>query len=108
MRRKAATDRNHSEVMNGLRQRGCTVHSTHQLGQGFPDIVVGYSGRTYLFEIKDPEKIPSQRRLTEDEKEWFARWRGHVSVVHTAEEAWKEIEHERSYAERLTQNLRRK
>ncbi len=38
-------------------------------------------------EIKDPDKPPSKRKLTEDEAKWHTKWQGQVDVIHTAEEA---------------------
>ena len=88
-RTAARTDGNQKEVVAELRKRGCVVAHTHMVGKGFPDIVVGYNGRNYLFEIKDPAKPPSKRRLTKDEEEWFAIWlqEGQVAVIETADQA---------------------
>lgn len=66
---------------------GCTVHCTHTLGQGFPDLVVGLLGHNHLIEVKDNAKIPSKQRLTDDELEWHSNWRGAVNVVKTVGEA---------------------
>jgi len=63
------------------------VWPTHQLGKGFPDIAVGYQGRNYLFEIKDPAQEPARRRLTEDEADWHLAWRGQVHVIETSRDA---------------------
>ena len=49
--------------------------------------MVGANTGVYLFEIKDPDKPPSKRKLTEDEEKWHKLWQGHVYVIHTAEEA---------------------
>ncbi|MHC4753292.1 MAG: hypothetical protein ACYTFW_25940 [Planctomycetota bacterium] len=57
------------------------------VGNGFPDIVVGYRGRNYLIEIKDGSKPPSKRKLTSDEREWHDTWRGAVYVANNTDEA---------------------
>jgi len=73
-----------------LRASGFSVALTHTLGQGFPDMVVGFGNYNLLVEIKDPEKPPSQRKLTPDEEEWHANWKGCVIV---AEHSADVIEH---------------
>lgn len=86
MRRAARTDRNQKQVVEDLRALGFSVQHLHQIGKGCPDICVGKNGRNYLFELKDPEKPPSARRLTSDEEDWFSKWRGQVDIAHDAEE----------------------
>lgn len=83
MRRRAAVDRNQSEIVNALRRIGCTVHCTHQQGDGFPDIVVGFRGVNYLLEIKDGTKPASAQALTKDEADWHEAWQGRVVVVNS-------------------------
>lgn len=80
-------DRNQSEIVEALRGIGATVAITSSLGKGFPDIVVGYRGNNFLIEIKDWQQIPSKRRLTFDESEFHATWRGQVCIVETISEA---------------------
>ncbi len=81
MRRAAKVDRNQAEIVDAFRRLGCTVHCTHTLGQGFPDLVVGHLGNNYLVEVKDWQQPPSKRKLTVDEAEWHANWRGQATVV---------------------------
>jgi len=87
MRRVAKVDSNHKEIVQELRNRGASVLNTHQLKNAF-DILVGYAGSNYAFEIKDPNKPPSARKLTEGEKGFHDAWKGNVNVIHTADEAW--------------------
>lgn len=94
MRTAARTDRNQAEIVAQLRKMGCMVQPLHMVGKGCPDILVGYKGRNFLFEIKDPKQPPSKRRLTEDERQWHLLWRefgGQVDVIHTAEEAMEKM-----------------
>ena len=79
-------DDNQPELVRQLRAIGASVTSTAGVGDGFPDICVGWRGQNYLLEIKDPKKIPSRRKLTPDEKEWHDRWGGQVAVVETFED----------------------
>lgn len=88
MRRAARIDDNQKQIVGELRQLpGCTVTSTAGVGNGFPDIVVGYQGINYLFEIKDPAKPPSARKLTEHEHRFHEAWTGQISVIQATEEA---------------------
>lgn len=84
-------DRNHSEIVKGLRAVGATVRSTADVGQGFPDIAVGFRGKNWFFEIKDGEKFASQRKLTPAEQEFFETWRGQVGIVQTLDDALRLI-----------------
>ena len=68
MRRRGRVDENHTAIVDLLRGFGCSVVSTAGVGDGFPDVVVGFQGVTHLIEIKDGEKSPSRRKLTDDEK----------------------------------------
>ena len=84
-------DRNHKEIVRGLRAVGATVRSTADIGQGFPDIAVGFRRQNWLFEIKDLEKPPSQRRLTPDEQAFHEGWQGQVCIVYTLSDALRAI-----------------
>lgn len=84
-------DANHSEIVKGLRAIGATVRSTAMVGNGFPDIAVGFRGRTVLMEIKDGSKTASRRKLTEFEEAFHAAWKGDAAVVGSLEDALKAI-----------------
>lgn len=84
-------DNNHSEIVAGLRAIGATVRSTASVGQGFPDLAVGYRGQTWLLEIKDGSKPPSKRILTPDEQKFHLAWRGAAAVVTSLEDALRTI-----------------
>ena len=85
--RAARVDANQAQIVAELRQCGVTVQHLHMVGQGCPDIMCGWAGETYVFEIKDPDKPPSRRRLTEDEERWHQEWVGQVNIILTAEDA---------------------
>ena len=87
MRRAAKVDENQPEVVKALRAAGASVQPLHAVGQGCPDLLVGFRGKNLLFEVKDGAKAPSAKRLTDDQSEWHAEWRGNVFFVETAEEA---------------------
>lgn len=83
-------DDNQQEIVKELRAAGCTVAITSSLS-GFVDIVVGYDGKNYLYEIKDGKKPLSQRKLTPAEEKFHAAWKGHVKVITCSTEALEEI-----------------
>ena len=74
--RAARIDANHEQVVLALRTAGATVQSLAAVGQGVPDLLVGFQGKTLLMEIKDGNKTPSERRLTEPQLKWHGAWRG--------------------------------
>jgi len=91
MRRAARVDGNQAEIVKALRQIGASVATCHAVGQGFPDICVGYNGDTFLLEIKDPTKPKGDQKLTPSQVEWHKSWRGHVAVVKTVQQALEAI-----------------
>lgn len=92
MRRAAKVDSNQWKVVLALRQRGASVQCLHSVGQGCPDLLVGYQGKNFLIEVKDGSLAPSKRRLTDDEKIWHWQWRGQVRVVNSVDEAIRSVE----------------
>ena len=85
----ARADGNQPEVVNELRSYGCSVQHLHTQGMGCPDIMAGFRGRNYLFEIKDPSQPPSGRKLTQMEARWHELWNGQVHTILTADDAMK-------------------
>ena len=83
-------DANQKELMSKLRHiPGVSVATTHTIGKGFPDIVIGYKGMNYLVEIKDGAKPPSQRKLTKDEVSFHSNWNGQVQICNNFYEILK-------------------
>lgn len=68
-----------------------SVFVTSSIGNGFVDVVAGLKGVNFLFEIKDPKKSPSRRKLTTDEDEFFKTWKGSVHKVETIEDVLRVI-----------------
>jgi len=79
--RAGRTDTNQTEIVAAFRSLGCSVHITSNVRDGFPDIAVGVSGVNLLVEIKDGNKVPSQRKLTADEQKWHDNWQGQKVIV---------------------------
>jgi hypothetical protein len=82
-RYSAKVDRNQSEIVAALRQAGATVQPLHSVGQGCPDLLVGYRGRNWLIEVKDWQASNSDRELNARQVEWHGGWKGQVAKVET-------------------------
>ncbi len=87
MRLAAKIDGNQNEIVDALRAVGATVAITSAVGDGFPDLAVGFRGRSYLVELKDGSLVPSKQLLTAAQKRWHAEWRGDCYVARTAADA---------------------
>lgn len=81
MRRAAKVDANQSIVVEALRKAGATVQLLHRVGEGCPDLLVGYRNCTALVEVKDGSLPPSRRQLTPDQQRWHATWRGGTLAI---------------------------
>lgn len=87
MRTAARADANQGEITGALRAVGASVQPLHSIGKGCPDLLVGWQGRNLLLELKDGAKVPSRRKLTEDEDAWHRAWGGQVAVVESVTDA---------------------
>lgn len=87
MRRAARVDDNQRGIVDDLRRLGCSVQHLHKEGMGCPDLLIGWRGRNFLFEVKDPSKPRGDRQLTEMQVRWHRVWEGQVAVIYDAEEA---------------------
>lgn len=87
MRYANRIDANQNAIVDAMRKAGAVVRIISQ-GDGIPDLLVGYKGYTILMEVKDGDKVPSARKLTEAEQKFFDDWRGGMLViVNSVEEA---------------------
>lgn len=81
-RQAAKIDANQPSIVKALRKiPGVTVEL------GMDDILVGYQGKTYWYEIKVSEKAkvkPSQEKL-------LAEWKGHYKIVWSIEMILEDI-----------------
>jgi hypothetical protein len=83
-RRAARVDTNQASIVDYLRARGASVQSLAAVGEGVPDLLVGYRGVNLLLEVKrpaGPQGGLDDRRLTPVQERWHAAWRGIVCVV---------------------------
>lgn len=74
--RHGRRDTTHKEVRDALRSIGATVVDTGDVGGSFPDLVVGYRGKTFLVEVKGPKT-----KVTDGQSAFAAEWRGAQVVV---------------------------
>lgn len=82
MRRAAKVDENQSAIVKALRSiPGVTVEVGHD------DILVGFKGRTFWFEVKRPECVSKRvkeilaSQITDSEKKRLEEWSGHYRIV---------------------------
>ena len=87
MRRISRVDANQRQVVAALRGAGASVQLLHAVGEGCPDLLVGYRGGNFLIEVKDGQKPPSAQKLTPQQEIWHRDWRGHRVVVNSPEAA---------------------
>lgn len=87
MRRAAKVDRNQAEIVTALRGIGATVQPLHAVGQGCPDLLVGWRGVNILIEVKDWKNPPSKRVLNDLQEEWHGGWKGQVAKVEDVDAA---------------------
>lgn len=82
-RMAAKVDANQKEIVKALRDiPGVTVEPNHD------DILVGYKGRTYWYEIKTPS---SKKRIQPSQIKLLEHWTGHYDVVCTLDTILQEI-----------------
>jgi hypothetical protein len=87
--RAKKVDLNQMEIVATLRKIGATVQSLASVGNGCPDLLVGYQGINYLMEVKDGDKVPSAQKLTPDQVKWHIEWRGVVHIVRSVDDAFQ-------------------
>ena len=75
-------DSTQEAIVAGYRRAGASVHVTSNVRDGYPDLLVGYGGRSYPVECKSVGG-----KLTKQQEEWHANWRGDVYVAHNVGEA---------------------
>lgn len=75
-------DANQKDIVNALRQIGCSVQSLHTVGKGCPDLLVGYKDMNLLIEVK-----VGDAKLNELEQKWHEGWAGDVVIANSPDEA---------------------
>ena len=75
-------DANHQEIKDAFTALGCSVADTADVGNGFPDLVVGIAGVTMLVEVKTKYGIH-----TPEQERFFSEWRGSHYTVRSRDQA---------------------
>ena len=78
-------DANHNDVVQWFRDLLCKVKEVHMV-PGFVDVIVKCAGKTAFVEIKDPAQIPSKRRLSDPEAQFWADWGEEPLIVETQQD----------------------
>ena len=84
-------DSNQPEIVKDLRKiPGVSVELDHD------DILVGFKGKTYWFEIKNPDKLKKdgsfrKGAVKKGQKDLQNEFNGHYSIVTTSKEIMQEI-----------------
>jgi len=88
----ARVDENQTSIVNALRGVKASVQSLSREGMGVPDIMVGYQGKNYLMEIKNPKRTAKRQQPDSVwQQPWHDAWNGQVAVVRTIDEAMQVI-----------------
>ena len=77
-------DANQNEIVRALEKVGCSIMDASAIGGGFPDLIVGRAGVTYLIEVKNPK---AKGKLNKLQQLFFDTWQGQIAVAYTIEEA---------------------
>jgi hypothetical protein len=91
MRLAARVDSNQKVIVEALRKCGASVRSLAQIGDDFPDVIVGFRNLNFLLEIKDGSKPPSRRKLRPGQRVFHATWQGQIAVVTSVDEALETV-----------------
>jgi hypothetical protein len=81
--RARKADSNQAEIREKLRALGCGVLSIN----GVVDLVVGYRGRNYLLEVKNPTRPKAHDKRSMAQAKLRESWPGQYAVVETVEQA---------------------
>lgn len=87
MRRAARIDATQPAIVDALERIGATVQSLAAVGNGCPDILVGFRGRNVAMEVKT-----STGRMRPEQVKWLRAWRGEAHVVRSVEDALRALE----------------
>ena len=69
---KKRVDENQKTIVHTFIALGASVIDLSRVGQGTPDLAIGYKGKTVFVEVKSSEKAP----YTEPQIKFMQNWRG--------------------------------
>ena len=87
MKYGAKKDANHNVIVDALKKHGASVIDMSHVGQGFPDLIVGFASKTFLVEIKNPKTSYGKKGLNKNQAKWKSLWTGGAYCVVDSEEA---------------------
>jgi len=73
-----------SSIIRSLVAAGAHVRSL-EVGEGFPDLIIGFQGHNFLMTVKDPEYDITS--LSPTQIAWIEDWPGLVFVIDDEEQA---------------------
>ena len=74
---RSSTDENHNELMRKIEMiPSATVFTTHDVGRGFGDFVVGCNGYNLIVEVKT-----ARGKLRQSQKDFRNNWKGGYLVA---------------------------
>lgn len=83
-------DANQDRIVEALEKVGVKVEILG--GKGIPDLLVGYRFNFWLFELKDGDKKPSERKLRPGQQKFAEKFAGYPVVkVETLADAFKAL-----------------
>lgn len=80
-------DKNQNPIVEALEKCGASVIDLSSLGEGIPDLLVGFKGKSFLIEIKNPENSYGRGGLNARQRTWHANWKGQVAIARSIKEA---------------------
>ena len=69
---KKRVDENQKTIVHTFIALGASVIDLSRVGQGTPDLAIGYKGKTVFVEVKSSDKAP----YTEPQVKFMQNWRG--------------------------------
>ena len=92
MRRKGRVDVTQGSIVIALRAIGASVQPLSAIGDGVPDLLVGWENRNVLMEVKQPYgprggSSADGQLLNEEQIKWHRAWKGQVAVVRSIDQA---------------------
>lgn len=86
MRTRHRVDNNQKQIINELRKYEClSVHDTSALGEGFPDIVIGFKNMDMSYNLLVEIKSDGGK-LTESEQNFHLGWHGDVIIAYSTQD----------------------
>lgn len=102
--RARRVDANHAEIKRAFEALGCSFLDVSQTPCGF-DGVAGLGGLCICVEIKDGNKPPSDRKLTDNEAKVHAAWKGGMRIVENLDHVVETVNTLRRWARVLATEL---